>query len=200
MRRIHTLALIPFFALAACSATATAPATTEAPATASAPATSVEASPSTPANAGVTLSGTGYTLTLPKGWEDATEAFKKLQPQVDTGAKETKDTSDGFNDNVNVITQTSAEVPFDQLQTAIKTQLENAGSTDIEFKDNVQLDGKEAMQVWSHTKGAEKAHTIQFMAFSNGSLFVVTVSTNLDDADAATLAQQVIGGWKWAAS
>lgn len=199
MRRLHALALIPFFALAACSTTATVPATTEAPATASAPATSVEPSPSTPASDGDALTGTGYTLTLPKGWEDSTAAFKKLQPQVDTGAKQTKDTSDGFNDNINVIAQTSPEIPFDQLQTAIKTQLENAGSTEIEVRANAQLDGKEALQVWSRTKGAEKAHTIQFITFNNNSMFVVTVSTNLDDTKADALAQQLIGGWKWAA-
>lgn len=200
MRRIHALALIPFFALAACStATTTAP-TTEAPATASAPATSASATPTTAQSTGETLSGSGYTLTLPKGWEDATEAFQKLQPQVDSGAKQTKDTSDGFNDNVNVITQASAEVPFDQLQSAIKSQLEGAGSTDIEFKENAQLDGKEALQVWSHTKGAEKAHTIQFMAFNNGNMFVVTVSTNLADEKAAALAQQILSGWKWASA
>lgn len=199
MRRIHALALLPFFALAACSSTATAPATTTEPSASSAPATSAEASPSTSSNGGDTLAGTGYRLSLPKGWQDATEAFKKLQPQVDTRAKETKDTADGFNDNVNVITQASPEAPFDQVQTAIKTQLENAGSTNIEFKENTKLDGKEALQVWSRTKGAEKAHTIQFMAFNSDRMFVVTVSTNLTDAKAATLAQQVIGGWTWAA-
>ncbi len=194
MRRIHALALVPVFALAACT-TATAPATTAAPAT-SAPATSAPAT-STPVDAGATLSGDGYTLTLPKGWEDATAAFKKLQAQVDTGAKETADTKDKFNDNVNVVVQTSAEVPFESLKTALKTQLEQAGSTNIEFKDNATLDGKDALHVWSITKDAGDAHTIQFMAFNGGKLYVLTVSTNRDDAAAATLSQQIVSGWKW---
>jgi len=202
MRRIHALVLVPLIAFAACSAPA---ATTASPA-ASAPASSAPASsapassaPATTAPAGDALTGDGYTLTLPEGWKDATADFKKLQPQVDTGAKKTTDIKDGFNDNVNVIAQTSGEVSFDSLRDAIKTQLEGAGSTNIEFKETVRLDGRLAMQVWSNTKDAGDAHTIQFMTFNNGKLFVLTVSTNLDDAAAAGLAQEFVSGWKWAA-
>ncbi|HVK43538.1 MAG TPA: hypothetical protein VM429_01405, partial [Micropruina sp.] len=151
-----------------------------------------------PANTGATLKGQGYTLTMPEGWVDATEAFKKLQPTVDTGGKDSDDTKDGFNDNVNVITQSSAELPLAQLADAIKTQLEKAGSTDIEFKDNVQLQGRVALQVWSTTKGANGAHTIQFMTFNDGKIFVITVSTNLGLAKADVLAQQILSGWQWA--
>ena len=194
MRRIHALALTPLFALAACTAPA-ATATSAAPASA-APASSAPATDA-PAKTGAVLKGDGYTLTLPEGWEDASAAFKKLQPQVDTGGKETADTKDKFNDNVNVIVQTSPEIAFDSLKSAIKSQLEGAGSTNIEFKDNATLDGKDALHVWSITKDAGDAHTIQFMAFNGGKLYVLTVSTNRDDAAAATLSQQIVSGWKW---
>lgn len=197
MRRIHALALTPLFALAACTAPA-ATATSAAPASA-APASSAPATDA-PAKTGAVLKGDGYTLTLPEGWEDASAAFKKLQPQVDTGGKETADTKDKFNDNVNVIVQTSPEIAFDSLKSAIKTQLEGAGSTNIEFKENVQLDGADALQVWSTTKGAEDAHTIQFMAFNSGNLSVLTVSSNRDASSASNLAQQVTSGWKWTAA
>ncbi len=204
MRRILALALVPIFALAACSSPATT-ATTAAPAT-SAPATSAPAttspsastSPDAPANTGPTLKGDGYTLALPEGWKEATADFKKLQASVDTGGKNNSDTKDGFTDNVNVIAQASAEIPFDQLKTAIQKQLEGAGSKNIEFKENAQLDGAEALQVWSTTKGAGDAHTIQFMAFKDSKIFVVTVSSNLSTTKADSLAQQVISGWKWA--
>ena len=204
MRRIHALALAPLFALAACTAPAatTTSAAPAPPATTAAATTAPSTAPSTdaPANTGAVLKGDGYTLALPEGWEDATTAFKKLQPQVDTGGKETADTKDKFNDNVNVIVQTTPEIPFNTLKTAIQTQLEGAGSTNIESKDNVQLDGADALQVWSSTKGAGDAHTIQFMAFNGGKLAVLTVSSNRDETKAANLAQQVISGWKWAAA
>lgn len=203
MRRTHALLLVPLIALAACSgpaATTSAPATSapaSAPATAS-PSASVEPTSDAPANTGPSLKGDGYTLTLPKGWTDSTADFKKLQPTVDTGGKNAADTKDGFADNVNVIVQSSPDIPFDQLKTAIEGQLKTAGSTNIEFKDNAQLDGAEALQVWSSTKGAGDAHTIQFMAFHNSKIYVVTVSTDLSEAKADALAQQVISGWKWA--
>lgn len=199
MRRIHALALVPVFALAACSAPA---ATTSSPA---APASSAVTQPSTPALSapaptGNALTGDGYTLTLPKGWEEATEAFKKLQAQIDTGAKASADTKDGFNDNVNVIVQASPGLPLDQLASALKTQLESAGSTDVQLKENVQLDGQEAIQVWSRTKGAGDAHTIQFLAVNAGKLYIVTVSSNQSETKAGALAQQLISGWKWASA
>ena len=198
MRRIHALALISFFALAACSA----PAATPSPA---APASSAATQPSTPASSapastGKVLTGDGYTLTLPEGWKDATDAFKKLQPQIDTGAKDGSDTKDGFNDNVNVIVQASPGIPLDQLGSTLKTQLEGAGSTDVQLKDNVQLDGQEGIQVWSRTKGAGDAHTIQFVAVNAGKLYIITVSSNSNETKAAALAQQVISGWKWASA
>ncbi|MFT3860112.1 hypothetical protein [Micropruina sp.] len=201
MRRIHALALMPFFALAACSSPA-ATSTSAAPASSSAEASlpaSTGAASTAPAGNGEVLKGNGYTLTLPDGWKDATEAFQKLQSQVDTGGKDPKDTEDGFNDNVSVIAQTSPEIAFDTLKDALESQLQTAGSTNIEFKDNVQLDGAKALQVWSTTKGAEDGHTIQFMAFNDSKIFVITVSTNRSDAKAADLAAQVLSGWKWAA-
>lgn len=198
MRRIHALALIPFFALAACSA----PAASQSPV---APASSAASQPSTPASSapaatGKVLTGDGYTLTLPEGWNDATDAFKKLQPQIDTGAKDGADTKDGFNDNVNVILQASPGIPLDQLGKALKTQLEGAGSTEVQLKDNVQFDGQEGIQVWSRTKGARDARTIQFVAVKAGKLYIVTVSSNSNETKAGALAQQVISGWKWASA
>ena len=53
--------------------------------------------------------------------------------------------------------------------------------------------------MWSTTKGAGDAQTIQFMTFNNSKMYVLTVSTNLDDAAAAGLAQEMVSGWKWAA-
>lgn len=197
MRRIHALALIPLFALAACSAPAATP-------TPAAPASSA-AQPSTPASsapapAGNAITGEGYTLTLPEGWKEATDAFKKLQPQIDTGAKDGADTKDGFNDNVNVIVQASPGLPLDQLASTLKTQLESAGSTNVQLKENVQLDGQEGIQVWSRTKGAGDAHTIQFLAVNAEKLYIVTVSSNRSETKAGALAQQLISGWKWASA
>ena len=210
MRRIHALALVLLFGLGACSAAPATPATTAAPNTSSPagptssasgnPSLSASASPSIepPANTGPALHGDGYTLTLPEGWKDSTTELKKVQDSVDRGGKNATDTKDGFVDLVTVGVQTSPAISFDQFQPAIERQLKAAGSTKIEFKDNVQLDGTEALQVWSVSKIADNAHTIQFAAFRSGNLYVVTVSTNLSDAKADTLAQQVISGWKWA--
>lgn len=197
MRRIHTLAVIPLFVLAGCSAPAASPSP-------AASASSAATQPSAPASnvpAGNALAGDGYTLSLPQGWTDVTADFKKLQAQVDTGAKQDGDSKDGFNDNVNIVIVASPEVPMESLKQAIEAQLKGAGSTRVTFKESVQLDGKEALQVWSHTKGlADDVHTIQFVAPNGGKQYVVTVSTNRADAQADTLAQQLVGGWKWAAA
>lgn len=202
MRRLYAFALVPVFALAACTAaTSASPTTTEPAATTSAPASSPAATSTVSAPTGKTLTGDGYTMTLPKGWEDATEAFKKMELQVDVGGKNSEDRADKFTDNVNVIVQTSQEMPLDTLRTAIQQQLEQVGSTNIEFKANTTLDGAEAINVWSHTKNsAEDAKTIQYAAFHGGKLYVLTVSSNLSESKAGALAQQILAGWKWAAA
>lgn len=51
------------------------------------------------ADGGITLSGEGFSLTVPKGWEDIQE---QLGAQFAAAARESGET-DGFADNVNVI-------------------------------------------------------------------------------------------------
>lgn len=200
MRPLVTLALVSCLALTACSApsggtSSAPPASSASPNSASA--TSAATVTSAPADTGARLSGDGYTLTLPRGWVDATAAFKEIQTAVDTGGKDSTDKS-AFADNVNVVVQDSAEYPLEQLKQQLTQQMQSAGSTNIEFKQNVQLDGTTALQVWSVTKVAKNAHTIQFLAFARQKIYVLTVSTDLSRLKADDLAQSVVSGWAWA--
>jgi hypothetical protein len=194
MRPLVTLALVSCLALTACSAPSGG--TSSAPPASSASPNSASAT-SAPADTGARLSGDGYTLTLPRGWVDATAAFKEIQTAVDTGGKDSTDKS-AFADNVNVVVQDSAEYPLEQLKQQLTQQMQSAGSTNIEFKQNVQLDGTTALQVWSVTKVAKNAHTIQFLAFARQKIYVLTVSTDLSRLKADDLAQSVVSGWAWA--
>lgn len=195
MRPLVTLALVSCLALTACSAPSGG--TSSAPPASSASPNSATAT-SAPADTGARrLSGDGYTLTLPRGWVDATAAFKEIQTAVDTGGKDSTDKS-AFADNVNVVVQDSAEYPLEQLKQQLTQQMQSAGSTNIEFKQNVQLDGTTALQVWSVTKVAKNAHTIQFLAFARQKIYVLTVSTDLSRLKADDLAQSVVSGWAWA--
>lgn len=191
-------ALIAVAVVSACTAPS-GPATSLPPAASVPPSAAATASASVgPSTGGPVLAGSGYTLSLPNGWVDATDHLRRSQPQVDTGGTDSNDRKDDFVDRVTVVVTTSAEVSLDALTPQLEAQLEAAGSTDIEFKPGAQLDGRPSLQVWSIAKATREAHTIQFLAFNRGALFVLTITTDHRSARAADLAAQITGGWAWA--
>lgn len=180
MRRIHALILVPLVGLAACSSPTATPTSTapDAPAS-SAPATSA------PAN-GATLTGDGFTITLPEGWEDSTEETKK---QVPTGlAAAAKGPKAG--ETLIVVAVTSPEIPLNTYKETLEQQLKASGATDISVKET-QLDGQQAIQL---SAKAGTATSTNVVAFKSGKMYQMTVGSASGD-----VTETFTSGWKWTA-
>jgi len=120
------------------------------------------------ADGGITLSGEGFSLTVPKGWEDIQE---QLGAQFAAAARESGET-DGFADNVNVIRAGKSGSSLADLKKSIKGQLEQAGGKNIKVLDDTTLDGVDVanaqaeIQVQNNADGLI-AHTNQYYVITD---------------------------------
>lgn len=145
------------------------------------------------------IQGTGYSFSLPDGWEVPTQDIPGTE-QTDSFAADLTD-DDGFADNVNVIRIDPAPVDdLDQLEDALKAELEGAGAKDVTVRDRIEVDGEEAVRVASSQDQQGATYlTEQVNAIHDGVSYVITFSfsDSVSEGDRDDVAESILDTWKW---
>jgi len=151
------------------------------------------------APAGKTITGKGYSFTAPEGWEDIQ---KEMGDQFDAAARESGQT-DGFADNINVITAGSSGITLEKLKESIEGQLKAAGGKNIKILDDIKIDGVPAAHAQAEIPVPNKAgliaHTNQFYIVREDGEFLITITSEggFDDPKTQGAVARILNSWKW---
>lgn len=193
MRRLPALATAALLALAlaGCSSPAPTDASSEAPTTSTS-----QDSPDTSAAAGETISGDGYSYTVPEGW--GVPADTTTPAGVDTFAADLQSTG-AFAANINVVLSPAGEVSLEQAEQAAPGELESVGATDVQVLDRSSVSGTDAAHLSASV--ATGSYLIDQYYFSHdGQTYIVTfsVADGTSEADRTAVADAVLATWQWA--
>lgn len=192
-RRIAALAIVSTLALAGCGGSDDDKPAADAKTSSTAEPSDAEAA------TGSTIEGTGYSFSVPDGWDVPDQKIPGTE-QTDTFAANLTD-SDGFADNVNVIRLDPAPLKeLDPLEKALANELTTAGSKDVTVQDREQIAGDEAIHISSKQNQQGKTYlTEQYNAIHDGVSYVVTFSFSdtVSPADRDTIAGSVLTTWTW---
>lgn len=175
-------------------AKSTEPVTTPPPTTPSVTVTS-------PGNDGKKLTGQGYSLTIPDGWEDITASLKAKNPSLDEAIGESQ--SGSFRTNFNVVqpTPTTATVQHDavELHKEAASELKSVTSSTVSSLPNTSIDGEPAIgQTSKFTTGATPITFIQYIAIHDGLAYPITMTSATENlADAKAKVASILGSWHW---
>ena len=149
-----------------------------------------------------TLGGEGYTYSLPKGWQDATDEAKGQDAPgtIDTvsvwGAK-----LDGS--QANVIVEASSGVgdaDLDSLRSTWESNMSGASGSTPMTQDGTTIDGEEAIGARFERDNDAGTSIVQiaYLTVHDGTAYSVILSTKQDKADEATKAyEDLLGSWTW---
>jgi hypothetical protein len=148
----------------------------------------------TPAATGETITGTGYSYVVPEGWD-----VPDTSTGGDTLAADLTD-NDGFADNVNVLLSPAGAVSPEQVETAGKKELEDAGGTGVTVLDRVSVAGSESAHLHATLSASGVDYDIeQYYLTKDDQTYIVTFSfsAGLPDSQRTTTAESVLTTWKW---
>ena len=163
-------------------------------------------------DAGETVKGSTYEVTVPDGWEDESEQADDIEvagysPEVIlTGQRE-----DGFTTNVNVIRESSLaeDVDLDKYMEATRELLEQgelpgaeglpAPATGLTEPEPAELDGERALSHdYAISTGGRELRFRQVVTVREGSGYAVTFTALRDrfEEDVGKL-DDVVESWRW---
>jgi hypothetical protein len=201
MNRIWSAALVATVAvsLAGCSAAAS----TSGSSGGSSAASSSQAPVSTPTPtatpvSGKTITGTGYDYVVPKDW--GLPSGVTAPSGADSFAASLHDT-DGFADNVNVVTLGSGKLTPEIAETQGQAGLKQVGAKDIRVADRVTVAGEPAAHITAVLSNSGAKYQVEqvYLGHENKA-YVVTFSfnTTVSQADRDAVITPILTSWKWA--
>lgn len=150
------------------------------------------ASPAT----GPELSGTGYTLHLPRGW---TQQDTHGLPGLDALAL--SDTiTDGVKPSLNIMDAPSKHVPDADAQTVGRDELDQEGYTTITLGAPVEVAGHNAVHLSGRRTVSGTALAEELFVVSSRTktfLVVFTMPGSVNDRQLTQLTDSVLGTWAW---
>lgn len=166
-------------------------------ATASQPA-SPSASASAPAaeesSSTTTITGTGYTFSVPEGWAEPAQDMTGGQADVLV----MQNGGDGAS-NVTVVLSPMMLTPAD-VEAQGPAGLESLGASSVETKDRVQIGGSESAHLSATlSQSGIEATVDQYYATQGDQTYVITVTTTSEtpEADRQALSDTVLSTWAW---
>lgn len=151
---------------------------------------------------GETITGTGYSFSVPEGWAVPEQALPGAE-RLDVFVADLSDPTAAFADNVNVVlapegqTVTPEQIEKEGIE-QLKTQ---AGATDVAVAQRTVIAGGESAHITaSVTQQGGSYNVDQFYASNDDRTYVVTFSFSPDvsDADRAAVYDSVLASWAWA--
>lgn len=159
--------------------------------------------PSVEPASGETITGSGYTFSVPEGWAVPDQELPGMN-KVDVFVADLTDASaDGFADNVNVVLSPSPRaVTADEVETLGVTELEEqAGATDVTVRERTTIAGSESSHLSASVDQQGVTYNVdQFYPANDDQTYVITFSFSPDvtDADRAAVYDAVLASWAWA--
>ena len=146
------------------------------------------------------LTGDGYALTLPEGWQDATAEFQEYSPLIDAGALDGDQSGRSFSDNVNVLRNAGQpELPTAQAERQFAEELGTVAS-EVRVEEPADIAGVDAVHLTGRTRAGDVvAHTDQYICWLDDTYYVLTFSYG-DQTPAAEREEEVaamLGSWTW---
>lgn len=163
-------------------------------------------SASTPAvepAAGETITGTGYSFSVPEGWGIPEQELPGTEG-IDVFVANLSDASaDGFADNVNVVLSPAPQaITADQVESLGVDELEGAaGATDVTVEERTTVAGEESAHLSAALDQQGVQYNIdQFYASQGDQTYVITFSFSpeVTEADRAAVYESVLATWTWA--
>lgn len=149
------------------------------------------------AASGATVSGTGYSYSIPEGWA---QADPSIAQGTDTVAVDQNPTGD-FATNVNVVLSPAGEITPEQVETAAVKELEDGGGSDVTVLDRVVIAGGEAAHVGAQGKTSNGGtyRIQQYYPSHDGQTMVITFSyaEDVPSDEARGIAESVLASWTW---
>ena len=149
---------------------------------------------------GERLTGEGYSFALPDGWRDATHQFQEYSELIDTGAVNGDQAGQAFSDNVNVLRNADqSELPPAQAEHQFVEELGTVAKR-VEVQTATRVDGVRALHLTGRTVAGEvTALTDQYIAFVDGTYFVVTFSYDADTPRSQRTGEvaAMLRSWAW---
>jgi hypothetical protein len=151
--------------------------------------------------AGDSVTGSGYSVAVPSGWEDVTELAKQNNSQADIAVAEPQ-TEGEFRTNFNVGSPTPLPdgVGDDELADQAATELESVTKAEVTPLDvTVDFDGAKALGQTSKTTTQGFTITItQYLLVHEDQIFATTLTYDEKRADEAmdTLTE-IADSWTW---
>lgn len=144
-------------------------------------------------------SGTGYSVSLPEGWREATDELSTGAINFDlvvAGERE-----GGFLTNVNVIREDPPGVPddVDALVESYAQQLEKIGETRPRPLPERQIDGEPARGNTVEVLAQEVRYSVvQYFAIHNDAVYTVTLSSDESALPGARSDfDELLDSWRW---
>lgn len=159
---------------------------------------STSAAPEVAPAAGETITGTGYSFSVPEGWGVPSQDV--VPSQVDVFAADLTDVEDGFSDNVNVLLSPMGEITPDLVESAGVDELEASGATEVTVGDRVDVAGSESAHLSAMFEQQGVQYAIdQYYVTTDGQTFVVTFSFSptVERAQRTEVAESVLASWTW---
>jgi len=158
------------------------------------PADEIETAPA----AGETITGDGYSYSVPEGW-GVPDGMDAASEGLDSLAADLTD-EDGFADNVNVLLSPAGLITIDQAEQAGVDELEAAGATDVELEDRVRVaDGDAALISADFSQGGLSYVIEQYYLNSDDQTYIATFSFSdtVEDDVRTEIAESVLATWTW---
>lgn len=146
---------------------------------------------------GTTITGTGYTYVVPRGWGPPPQKLPGFDP--DSLAVDLQDTDD-FADNVNVLLSPASPMTPGEAERAAEQELTAVGASDISIQDRVTVAGGES----AHTSAVMSMNDVeyrieQFFPTDNAQTFVLTFSfsSSVTPPERNEVTDAVLASWSW---
>ena len=151
--------------------------------------------------AGDSVTGSGYSIAVPSGWEDVTELAKQSNSQADIAVAEPQ-TQGEFRTNFNVVTPTPLPdgVGDDELADQAAKELESVTNSEVTPLDvTVDFDGANALGQTSKTTTQGFTITItQYLLVHEDQIFATTLTYDEKRADEAMDSlTEIADSWTW---
>lgn len=147
---------------------------------------------------GERVTGQGYALNIPEGWETHPDAA--TDQRVDIVAADAAAASDTARTNLNVVLSPAGAVTKEQVETLATKELENAGTTNVRTGESIDVDGVESLSLLADYSGESGSLAIiQTYVLAPEQTYIVTFTFPGDtsEADQWALVRSVLASWEW---
>jgi hypothetical protein len=148
---------------------------------------------------GESIGGIGYTVTLPTGWEDVTDAMKQANARADIGLAEPAST--GFRTNFNVVqpSPVPANVTEQQLAAEAAKELKSVTHQTVTTVEGPDFDGSNSIgQTSGATASGVDVTLIQYIFVHDHKVYATTMTFDASRTDEAQATlDDLVGSWTW---